>query len=179
MGTKLPLYGYIDPDATGVPSLQEHFRPIPTRPQQRNAVDGMLNYLSRPDVQSLSHSLILDKFDSSREAWSTGVVREAGGEERTSLIQLLERMRGRGTIVVPTVDDLVEHKSREVGLALRRILEDKVTVLVMYHSQFPLHDFTAANYRADNRVFSIMAGNVLRVRTTLEAVFFNQRHWTF
>jgi hypothetical protein len=180
MGTKLPLYGYIDPDATGVKALEDNdFRPIPTRGQQRNALDGFLNYLSRPDVQSLAYSLILDEFDASREVWCRGVVREEGGETRTNLLQLLETIRGRGTIVVPTVDDLVEHKSREVAHALKRILKDKVTVLAVYDRESPLCFFTEANQRADDRVFSAMAANVLSVRTTLEAVSNNRKKWRF
>ena len=179
MGTKLPLYGYVDPDATGVPALQKGFRPIPTRGQQRNALEGMLNYLSRPDVHSLARFLILDNFDTVRDSWSRGIIREEGGETRTTLLQLLEKIGGQGTIVVPTVDDLVEHKSREVAYALERILEDKVTVLAIYDPQSPLCIFTERNHRADDRIFPAMADNALRVRANLEAVLANRKSWVF
>jgi hypothetical protein len=179
MGTKLPLYGYFDPDADGFWALRNVRPPKPTRAQQLHAMHTMLNYLSRPDVQALASSLILDDFDVSQEEWSGGVIREAGAETKTSLIELLERIQGRGTIVVPTVDDLLQQRTQDTAYAVGKILQEKVTVLAMYDHLAPLSSFTAANQRADSRVFSAMAGNVLRVRTTLEACWNNKDDWTF
>jgi hypothetical protein len=176
MGTKLPLYGYIDPNSSGV-TAPDVFGVVADREHQPNALHSLMNYLARPDVQALRYNLILDDFDVSRDEWSRDVIRERGGARRTSLIQLLDTIRGRGTIVVPTVDDLIEHKSRRVAYALERIIEDKVTVLEIYNSRSPLFYFTEANRPADARVFAAMSDNVLHVRSFLEDRFANRKHW--
>jgi hypothetical protein len=177
MGTKLPVYGYIDPNATGVRAIED-FGAIATREQQRIALQNMMNYLARPDVQSLARSMIVDDdFDVSRDEWCRGVIREDGGARRTNLIQLLETIRGQGTIVVPTIDDLIEHKTRGAGYALERILADNVTVVEIYNLESPLSYFTEENRHADPRVFPAMADNVLKVRTALDASFANRKHW--
>lgn len=175
MGTKLPLYGYIDPDATGIPSLEKVFRPLPNRQRQRAAVKQIFSYLSRQDVQSLAYGLIIDDFDESCGQWTKDIVYEQGGSKRTDLLQLLDKIAGRGTIVVPSVDDLIEHKSVNVTMALERIVEEKPTVLAIFHPESPLTLFAEENHRADARVFAAMADNVLSVRTRLQAVLNNRK----
>ena len=179
MGTKLPIYGYIDPDATGQPALKDHPKPIPSRAQQVSAVGSILSYLSRPDVQELAYFLIVDGFDPSRDVWCRGVVRESGGEDRTDLLQLVQRIEGNGTILVPTTDELLEHKSDRARLAVEQILEQKITVLAIYNPEAPLSFFTEANGKADSRIFSAMADNVLKVRTRLDSIYANHKSWAF
>lgn len=93
------------------------------------------------------------------------------------MLKLVQRIKSNGTILVPSTDELVEHKSDKARLALQRILKQNITVLAIYDLECPLSYYTEANRQADGQIFSDMARNVLRVRSRLDAIYANRKSW--
>ncbi len=167
MGTKLPMYGYIDPTASGE-------RGKARRAEDVALVSKFLGYMARPDVQQHRAGLILDGFNMGVDPWTHGVHDEINSATRPKLEELINRIQGKGTIVVPTVHDLCENKSKKAVDLVERILVDKITVLAMRDEQFPL-DHYICNPRQDSAVFQAMTSNVLEVRRMLERFVGNRQ----
>lgn len=168
MGTKLPFYGYIDPTATGFPRGKKR------RAETVDLVPQFLAYMSGPDVQRHGQSMILDGFDLGVDPWTRGVHHETNFATRPMLEQLIDQIGSNGTIVVPTVDDLCENKSKKVVDVVERILVQKITVLAMRDEEFPLDQYMR-DLHGGTAVFEAMSTNVLRVRSTLERFVQNRK----
>jgi hypothetical protein len=160
MGTKLPLYGYIDPTATGE-------RGKPRRRKDVELVQQFMDYMNRPDVQHHPADLLLDGFNLGVDPWTHGVRREINSATRPVLEDLINKIGENGTIVVPTVHDLCENNSKKTVDLVERIVVQKITVLAMNDEAFPLDHFIS-DVRIDAGVFGAMSSNVLEVRRTLE-----------
>lgn len=171
MGTKLPLYGYIDPTATGK-------RGRARRAKDVGLVAQFLGYMSRPDVQQHGKSMILDGFDLGVDPWTCGVRHEINSATRPELEQLINQIESNGTIVVPTVHDLCENNSKKAVDLVERILVQKITVLAMKDERFPLDHFMC-DVAEDAAVFQAMSTNVLEVRRMLERFVGNRPKMKF
>ncbi|MCK1597947.1 hypothetical protein [Bradyrhizobium sp. 164] len=168
MGTKLPLYGYIDPTATGKRGKARRAKDI-------GLVQKFLDYMNRPDVQQHRADLILEGFNMGVDPWTHGVHDEVNSKTRPELEELINRIQGKGTIVVPTVHDLCENNSEEAVDLVERILVDKITVLAMKDEIFPLDHFMCDPHE-DSAVFQAMSSNVLEVRRMLERFIGNREN---
>lgn len=173
MGTKLPLYGYIDPETKGTQSRA-------VRQQQVRSVETFLRYISRPDVRRHKRNIIVDgEFNPQRDEWVRTRHLETDCYERPQLRAIIERIEedeaaGRaGTIVVPTTDDLRETKTAVSIDLIERIIADKITILAVCDPEFPLSQFLTDD-GADWRIFEAMSSNVLSTRNTLEAFVKNR-----
>ncbi len=167
MGTKLPIYGYIDPTATGAPQGRRR------RTENVNLVSAFLACMNRPDVQRHGKSMILDGFNLGVDQWTRGVHHEMNSATRPILEQLIDQIGSNGTIVIPTIDDFRENKSKKTVDLLERILVQKITVLAVGHYEFPL-DHYIPDLTPDTAVFEAMSTNVLKVRSTLERIVGNR-----
>ena len=160
MGTKLPIYGYIEPTTTGAPQGKKR------RAENVKLVSAFLAYMNRPDVQEHGKSMILDGFNLGVDQWARGVHHETNSATRPILEQLIDQIGSDGTIVIPTIDDLRENKSKKTVDLVERILVQKITVLAVRHQEFPLDHYIPELY-ADTAVFEAMSTNVLKVRARL------------
>lgn len=154
------MYGYIEPTASGG-------RGKARRAEDVALVSNFLAYMARPDVQQHRAGLILDGFNMGVDPWTHGVHDEINSATRPKLEELVDRIQGKGTIVVPTVHDLCENKSKKAVDLVERILVEKITVLAMKDEVFPLDHFMG-DLCQDSAVFQAMTSNVLEVRRMLE-----------
>jgi hypothetical protein len=122
VGTKLPLYGYIDPTATGK-------RGKTTRASDVRLVPQFLDYMSRPDVQQHAADLLLEGFNLGVDPWTQGVRREVNSVTRPVLRELINQIGENGTIVVPTVHDICEHNSKKTVDLVELIVAQKIAVV--------------------------------------------------
>ena len=167
MGTKLPLYGYIDPTASGE-------RGRARRAKDVGLVAKFLDYMTRPDVQRRPADLILEDFNLGVDRWTRDTRHEVNSSTRPELEELINGIRGNGTIVIPTVHDLCENNSKKAVDLVERILVEKITVLAMKDEAFPL-DHYIGELRQDGAVFQAMSTNVLEVRRQLERFVGNRK----
>ncbi|MET4519512.1 hypothetical protein [Bradyrhizobium sp. I1.7.5] len=170
MGTKLPLYGYIEPTTT-MPSKRK-------RSENVKLVSRFLEHLSRPSVQHYGLDMILEGFHLGVDPWTCGVHLEMNSATRPTLEQLIDRIGSNGTIVIPTVDDFREVKTEKSVDLVERILVQKITVLAVGHEEFPLDHFVN-EIHPDAAVFHAMSTNVLKVRSTLERFVQNRDNMKF
>lgn len=171
MGTKLPLYGYIDPTATGERGKR-------TRASDVRLVPQFLDYMNRPDVQQHSADMLLEGFNLGVDPWTHGVHREVNSVTRPVLKDLITQIGGNGTIVVPTVHDLCENNSKKTVDLVELIVIQKITVLAIDDEVFPLDHFMR-DVRLDVAVFKAMSSNVLEVRRILERFVGNRPKMNF
>lgn len=171
MGTKLPLYGYIDPTASGE-------RGRARRAKDVGLVAKFLDYMNKPDVQQHRANLILENFNMGVDPWTHGLRDEVNSNTRPELEELINRIRGEGTIVVPTVHDLCENNSKKAVDLVERILVEKITVLAMQDERFPLDHFMCDPHQ-DSAVFQAMSSNVLEVRRMLERFIGSRKKMNF
>jgi hypothetical protein len=122
--------------------------------------------------------MILDGFDLGVDPWARGVHHETNSATRPELKQLIDQIGSNGTIVVPTVGDLCENKTKKVVDLVERILVQKITVLAMRDEEFPLDQYTR-ELHVGTAVYEAMSNNVLRARSTLERFVQNRKKMPF
>ncbi len=135
------------------------------------SVTAFLNYVSRDDVKALAQHLICDDFDPGQEPWTYEVVYEEDAHERPVLGDLLRRMNTRGSIVVPTINDIKLVKNKVTIDLVQKIIDEAIPVVALNYNGLPewqsLAQFGAGGF-PDYRMFDFMVDNALRVRIELE-----------
>ena len=173
MGTKFPLYGYVNPYA------HERARGgiIRGHDAMMASVDPFMAYISREDVKALRRRAIFDNhFNPDLDQWTHAVVYEEDPYERPVLTDLLRRIDTNGSIIVPTIDDIKFDRNRVTIELVQRILRDRVPVIEIYfntkerkerHEPPSLLQY-AGQHPANPQVFDDMVGNSMLVWRDLD-----------
>lgn len=180
MGTKLPLYGYVNPYAH---EAERGGRPKRGHDAMLASVEPFMAYISRDDVKAHRHRLICDNgFNPDVDQWTHAVVREEDPYARPVLADLLRRINKNGSIVVPTLDDIKFVPDRATIRLVQQILRDQVPVIEIHFNPKrrrergeppQLLQYTG-QYPASQQVFDDVVDNSMLVRRELEFFVMNR-----
>lgn len=165
MGTRLPLHPYIALDV-------EEIRGTP-RQDREALLKGFIAHITRADVKKFQYNLIFNEFDPKVDNWVCPILNEQDCHKRPRLQALVNGIGERGSILLPTIGDLMGYRSKRTFSLIKQITDRLIPVLTIEHEKFPL--MPLCGERADPEIFNAMVQNSMRNEIFLRKVMQNER----